>query len=71
MVPKTKKKQTPWSESASELYRQSDRCFSAKLEPIFEERGCRVVSFTDPYGRILGFLDRLMVPNVLKIILYL
>jgi hypothetical protein len=23
----------------------------------FEDRGCRVVSMTDPYGRILGFLD--------------
>jgi hypothetical protein len=24
----------------------------------FADRGCRVVSVTDPYGRILGFLDR-------------
>jgi hypothetical protein len=24
----------------------------------FADRGCRVVSATDPYGRILGFLDR-------------
>jgi hypothetical protein len=23
-----------------------------------EDRGCHVVSVTDPYGRILGFLDR-------------
>jgi hypothetical protein len=36
-----KTKQTPWSESASELYRPSD-----------------VVSVTDPYSLILGFLDQ-------------
>jgi hypothetical protein len=24
----------------------------------FADRGCNVVSVTDPYGRILGFLDR-------------
>jgi hypothetical protein len=51
-------KQTPWSESASELYRPSDRRLSAKWLPTFAERGCHVVSVTDPYGRILGFLDR-------------
>jgi hypothetical protein len=52
------KKKTPWSESASELYRPSDRCLSAKLLPTFADRGCHVVSVTDSYGRILGFLDR-------------
>jgi hypothetical protein len=30
----------------------------AKLVPTFADRGCRVVSATDPHGRILGFLDR-------------
>jgi hypothetical protein len=25
---------------------------------LFAESGCHVVSVTDPYGRILGFLDR-------------
>jgi hypothetical protein len=25
---------------------------------FFADRGCHVVSVTDPYGRILGFLDR-------------
>jgi hypothetical protein len=24
---------------------------------LFADRGCHVVSVTDPYGRILGFLD--------------
>jgi hypothetical protein len=44
-------------ESASELYRPSDRRLSAKLVPTFPEvRRCHVVSMTDPYGRILGFL---------------
>jgi hypothetical protein len=55
---KKKKKQTPWSESASELYRPSDCRLSVKLVPSFEDRGCHVVSATDPCGRILGILDR-------------
>jgi hypothetical protein len=54
----TNKKQTPWFESASELCRPSDRLLSAKWLPTFADRGCHVVSVTDPYGRILGFLDR-------------
>jgi hypothetical protein len=52
------RKKTPWPESASELYRPSDRRLSAKLVPTFANRGCYVVSVTDPYGRILGFLDQ-------------
>jgi CBS-domain-containing membrane protein len=52
------KLKTPWPESARELYRPSDRRLSAKLLPTFADRGCHVVSVTDPYGRILGFLDR-------------
>jgi hypothetical protein len=46
----------PWS--ASELYRPGDRRLSAKLVRTSADRGCRVVIATDPYGRILGFLDR-------------
>jgi hypothetical protein len=53
-----KQTKTPWPESASELYRPSDRRLSAKLVPTFADRWCHVVSVTDPYGRILGFLDR-------------
>jgi hypothetical protein len=49
---------TPWHEFASELYRQSDCRLSAKLLPNFEDRGWHVVCVTDPYGSILGFLDR-------------
>jgi hypothetical protein len=49
-------------QSASELYRPNDRRLSAKWLPIlyqiFTDKGCHVVSVTDPYGRILGFLDR-------------
>jgi hypothetical protein len=37
---------------------RSDRRLSAKLVPTFADRGCSVVSVTDTYGRILGFLDR-------------
>jgi hypothetical protein len=36
-------------------YRTSDRRLSAKLVPTSVDRGCRLVSATDPYGRILGF----------------
>jgi hypothetical protein len=50
-------KKNPWPESASELYPPSDRRLSAKLVPTFADRGCHVVSVTEPYGRILGFLD--------------
>jgi hypothetical protein len=53
-----KTKQTPWPESASEQYRPSDRGLSAKLVLTFADRGCHVVSVTDPYGRILRSLDR-------------
>jgi hypothetical protein len=52
-------KNTPHLESASELYRpSSDRLLSAKLVPTFTDKGCHVVSMTDPYCSILGFLDR-------------
>jgi hypothetical protein len=51
-------KQTPWSESASELHRTSDRPLSANWLPTFTDKGCHVVSVTDPYGHIPGFLDR-------------
>jgi hypothetical protein len=44
--------------SASKLYRPSDRRLSAKLVPIFADRGSHVVSVTDSYGHILAFLDR-------------
>jgi CBS-domain-containing membrane protein len=37
---------------------RSDRHFSAKLVPTFADRGCHMVSVMNPYGRILGFLDR-------------
>jgi hypothetical protein len=52
------KQQIQWSESASELYRPIDRRLSAKLLSTFADRGCNVVSVTDSYCRILGFLDR-------------
>jgi hypothetical protein len=51
-------KETPWPESASELYRPSDRRLSAKLVQTFAYKECYVVSVTDLCGRILGFLDR-------------
>jgi hypothetical protein len=35
----------------SELYPPSDRRLSAKLVPTLADRGCRVVSATNPHGR--------------------
>jgi hypothetical protein len=35
----------------------SNRRMPAKLVPAFADRGCRMVSATDPYGSIVGFLD--------------
>jgi hypothetical protein len=49
---------TPWPESASALYRLSDRRLSAKFVPAFANRGCHVVSATDPHGCIIRFLYR-------------
>jgi hypothetical protein len=46
-------------EFANELYLPSDHRFSAKLVSTFTDRGCHVAGVTDPYGRILGFLDRI------------
>jgi hypothetical protein len=42
---------TPWPQSASELYRPSERRLSAKLVPTFVDRGCCVVSATNSHGR--------------------
>jgi CBS-domain-containing membrane protein len=58
LVYQTKKKQIPWPESTTELYLPNDRRLSEKLVPNFANRRRHVVSVTDPYGRILGFLDR-------------
>jgi hypothetical protein len=63
---------TPWSESASELYRPSDRHLSAKCLPTFADRGCHMVSVTDPYGRILDFMYRsryLFLPSSSSLVL--
>jgi hypothetical protein len=51
------KLKTPWSESASELHRPSDRSRRSDFK-LLRIRGCHVVSVTNPYGRIFGFLDR-------------
>jgi hypothetical protein len=63
---KDKQKQTPWLESASELYRPSDRRLSAHLVPTFADRGRRVVSATDPHGCNLGFLYLLLSKTAIE-----
>jgi hypothetical protein len=59
LIQRTKQKQTPWPESASELYRQSDSRLSAKLALTFADRG---VSSSQrggsPTAVISVFLDR-------------
>jgi hypothetical protein len=62
-----KQKKNPWLESASELYRPSDRRLS-KLVPTFADRGCRVMSVADPlrpYSRFsrpeVSFSDTLTI----------
>jgi hypothetical protein len=55
-------KRTPWPESASELCRPNDRRLSAKLVPTFADRGCHVVSVTDPYGSILRLQNLFPLP---------
>jgi hypothetical protein len=55
---KVKLKVSSWPQSASELYRPSDRRLSAKLVSTSAARGCRVISATIIYGSILGFLNR-------------
>jgi CBS-domain-containing membrane protein len=53
----TTKIRTHLPEPASELYWPSNLRLSQKLVPTFADRGCHVVIVTDPYGRIIGFLD--------------
>jgi hypothetical protein len=52
------KKITPWPDPASEIYLPIDRRFSTKLVPTSADIGSNVLSAIDPYGSILGFLDR-------------
>jgi hypothetical protein len=42
----------------------TDHRLLAKLVLTFADIGCHVVSVTDPYGRILGFLDRKALHSV-------
>jgi hypothetical protein len=42
---------------ANYTYRATAACQRSDCQ-LFADRGCHVVSVTDPYGRILYFLDR-------------
>jgi hypothetical protein len=50
--------QTPWPESASELYRPKDHRLLAKPVPTFAGRGVARGQRNRSLGRNLGFLDR-------------
>jgi hypothetical protein len=41
-----------------------------ELVPISADRGCRVVSVTDPYGHILSFVDQAFYNIVFQIKLF-
>jgi hypothetical protein len=45
------------SPRANYIDRATDACRRSDCQ-TFADRGCHVVSVTDPSGRILGFLDR-------------
>jgi hypothetical protein len=51
-------KKAPLPESAREIYQPRNSRLSAKLVSTFANRECCAVSEVDPYGRILGFVDR-------------
>jgi hypothetical protein len=52
-----KKKKTPW---LCKQAKNTDRATAivCELVPTFADRGCRVVSAKNPYGRIMYFLDK-------------
>jgi hypothetical protein len=61
------KKHKPWFEGKKKLHDLSPQANYTDLATaacrqsdcqLFADRGCHVISVTDPYGRILGFLDR-------------
>jgi hypothetical protein len=52
-----KKKLRGLSPRANYTYRTNAACWRSKCQ-LLRIDGCRVVSTTDPYGRILSFLDR-------------
>jgi hypothetical protein len=63
---------TPWQESASELYRPSDRRLSEMLVSTFADRGCRVVSGEDPlrpHFRLSGPEPLLFLPSSFSVVL--
>jgi hypothetical protein len=69
---KQTKKQTPWSQSASELYRQSNRRLLAKLVPTFEDRGvprCQRDGSLRRYSRISRPKPLLFLPSSSSIVL--
>jgi hypothetical protein len=45
------------SQASKQNLQKNESVLKKKLA-TFADRGCYVVSVTDPYGRILGFLDR-------------
>jgi hypothetical protein len=49
------------AQSASELYRPSYRRLSARLVPTLAERGCRVVSVTNPHDRKTSRNNKLII----------
>jgi hypothetical protein len=66
---------TPWDRLAGAwtLWRRENLLLLPRIEPrsssqTFEDRRCHVVSVTDPYGRILGVLDRSPYLSIKKLL---
>jgi hypothetical protein len=54
---KTKTKLHGQNPRANYTGRETSSCRRSYCQ-LIADRGCHVVSVTDPYGRILGFIDR-------------
>jgi CBS-domain-containing membrane protein len=67
LIPKLKRTKIRGLSLRANYTDRAIRRLSEKLVPTFADRGCHVVGVTDPYGSILGFLDRrLLIPAALK-----
>jgi hypothetical protein len=53
----TKTKLVVWCPRVNYTDRATATCRRSDCQ-LFADRGCHMVSVTDPYGRILGFIDR-------------
>jgi hypothetical protein len=53
-----REKKTPWPQSQASYTDRATAACQRSWCQLFADRGFHVVSVTNPYGRILGFIDR-------------